>query len=85
MSPQQLRSRWTSKVMCARAVKGPQKILGKGGSFSIFHPCRRAEMFGFRSKRVTVPPHIRGGWGGWEKTAGSSFAPKSPGLPETGS
>ena len=36
MSPQQLRSRWTSKVMCARAVKGPQKILGKGGCFFLF-------------------------------------------------
>ena len=41
-------------------------------------------MLGFRSKRVAVPPHIWGGWGGWEKTVESSFAPKSPGLPETG-
>ena len=41
-------------------------------------------MLGFRSKRVAVPPHIWGGWGGWEKTAESSFAPKSPRLPETG-
>ena len=36
VSPQQVRSRWTSKVMNARAVKGPQKILGKAGKFFYF-------------------------------------------------